>query len=104
LIRDSWYIGSLVFFFEHAFNDQIQYLALIDVAKRNTTTSYKKTIPLVELRGENTHTYAVCRFEDIVASVGLVRSSVTNAKEFKVISHHIFKENLDKNAGVLSRL
>jgi hypothetical protein len=79
-------------------------LALVDLAKKNATTKYDKTIALVELHSSGAHSYAVCRFEDIVASVGLVRSSESNEKEFKIISHHIFKQDLEQNAGILSRL
>ncbi len=77
---------------------------LVDVARSNSTTDYDKSIPMVELNHENAHAYAVCRFEDIVASVGLVRCSSSNSRKYKVISHHIFKHELHSSAGALNRL
>jgi hypothetical protein len=103
-IRDNWFVGSIVFFFEHEFNSRAQYLVLVDVARRNSTSDYDKTIPVIELNNKNVHAYAVCRFEDIVASVGLVRCSSSNNRKYKVISHHIFKQELHSSAGTLSRL
>lgn len=82
----------------------MQYLVLVDVAKTNGTTDYDKTIPMVELNKVDIHTYAVCRFEDITANVGLVRCSTVNERKYKVISHHIFKKQLDNSSGALSRL
>jgi hypothetical protein len=104
LFTTTSFVGSIVFFFEQQFNNEVQYLVLVDVARKNGTTDYDKTIPLVELNQNNIHSYAVCRFEDITASVGLVRCSATNERKYKVISHHIFKDNLHESAGALSRL
>jgi hypothetical protein len=59
---------------------------------------------MIELDNKNVHAYAVCRFENIVASDGLVQYSSNNNGKYKVISHHIFKQELHSSAGTLSRL
>lgn len=65
--------------------------------------NYDRLMPKVTLRRSGQHKYVICRFEDLVCSVGLVR--YTRAENnYKVISHHIFKELLDLKMGNASNL
>ena len=71
---------------------------LLDVAEAHGVVEYDKFMPKVVLRRPGHHKYVVCRFEDIVCNVGLVRFNKSE-RHYKVISHHIFKELLDSKMG-----
>lgn len=74
------------------------FLVLVDVAEEHGVVPYDKFMPLIKLHSNNRHKYVVCRFEDIVCNVGLVKCKKDGHK-YKVISQHIFKELLETKMG-----
>src|ERR1051325_10095829 len=94
-IIKCWYIGSMVFFFEHIIDGAAQFLILVELAKVNAVAKHDNFIPVVELFNSEYKSYAVIRFEDIICSVGLLKTDKANT--FSVISRHIFKESLSTN-------
>ena len=78
-------------------------MALVELANKNEVSKIDKTMPVVQYKiGSSKNKYCVVRLEDILCSVGLVKAKGKNW--FSVISHHIFKEPLDKNAGSMSNI
>lgn len=102
-VINQLYVGSIVFFFETSFEGVNDFVVLIDVAETQGVVKYDKYMPKVALRRPGLHKYVVCRFDDIVCNVGLVRFNQTDNR-YKVISHHIFKERLDSKMGNPSNL
>lgn len=99
----NWYVGSIVFFFEHTVDEQSRFLLLVALAEENMVVVDDVTMPKVKLYGEDgLQKYAVIRFEDIVCSVSLVKTKWT--RTFHVISKHIFKQNMELTAGSVSNL
>ena len=70
----------------------------MDVVEGQGVVEYDRFMPKVTLRGAGQHKYVVCRLEDIVCNVGLVRFSEAE-RNYKVISKHIFKEPLNLKMG-----
>lgn len=68
------------------------------MAENHDVVSYDRYMPKVTLRREGHHKYVVCRFEDVICNVGLVKCGQAD-NQFKVISQHIFKELLDAKMG-----
>ena len=87
------YVGAITFFFEYIVDGVKCFLVLIDVAKEHGVVSYDKYTPEIKLRPEGQHKFVVCRFEDIICNVGLLKCK-KNTNKYKVISHHIFKQML----------
>ncbi|KAG2191063.1 hypothetical protein INT47_012048, partial [Mucor saturninus] len=102
-LTSQLYIGSITFFFETTFDDVNDFLVLIDVAESHGVVDYDRLMPKVVLGRPGQHRYVVCRFNDIVCNVGLVRYTMAE-NHYKVISHHIFKELLYSKMGNASNL
>lgn len=49
-LQINWYIGSIVFFFQHSFDCTTQFLVLIDVASKHDVAKYDHSLPIVELQ------------------------------------------------------
>ena len=79
------------------------FLVLINVAESHGVVQYDKFMPTVVLRSSGQHKYVICRLEDILCNVGLVRYD-QNDRHYKVISHHVFTELLDLKMGDASNL
>ena len=92
------YVGAITFFFEALVQGIKKFLVLIDVAEVHDVVEYDRFMAKIALRRPGQHKYVICRFEDIVCSVGLVRYCQAE-RNYKVISHHIFKEPLTSKIG-----
>lgn len=73
------------------------------MAESHGVVDYDRLMPKVVLRRPGQHKYVVCRFNDIVCNVGLVRYTMAE-NHYKVISHHVFKELLYSKMGNASNL
>jgi hypothetical protein len=98
IISRSWYVGSVVLFFEHKLGDESRFLVLVDLAEQNSVSDIDTARPMVKLFcTEANRRLAVVRFEDIICNVGLVKT--TTDRCYSVISHHIFKESLSGSSS-----
>ena len=97
LVR-HYYVGAIVFFFEVYVYGARVFLVMVDTAESNGVADEDDTIPTCVLRYPGQHKFVVCRFEEIVCNVGLVRYN-QNGRQFKVVSHHLFTESLSSKMG-----
>jgi hypothetical protein len=101
--RLCWFVGSVVFFFEHSFRGRKYFLAFINVMKEHKTADHDKSIPFVvksipvqRLNAEGSMTtvtdnkYAVVSVSDIDYQVGLIKS-MDNDYSFQIVApYHVF--------------
>lgn len=100
---DNWYVGSILFFVEHHVQQEVFFLALVEMASSNSVSNIDKTIPITKYTHDTqTNKYCLIRLEDIVCKVGLLRT--VGSSSFSVISQHIFKEDLNNTAGYISNV
>ncbi|KAG1494880.1 hypothetical protein G6F46_007892 [Rhizopus delemar] len=80
-LRKCWFIGEVYTYFQHTYDDQVRFLAAVDVMKNHKLDQFN--IPMVEKDVERKH-FAVLDVADILECVGLLQYSATKNK-FKVI-------------------
>lgn len=96
-LTTKWFIGEIIFFFDHQFQGNRQFLVLVKVAEGYDVATYDKTLPVVTMN-RNHQKLAVCRLDEIDCTMGLVKCN-TNGTKFKVVSHRIFKISLQTSKG-----
>lgn len=100
---ENWYVGSIVFFFEHTNNGVTRVLLLVSLAEENLVAPYDSRIPRVKLFDEDENkSYAVIRVDDVRCSVSCVKTGLI--RTYNVISRHIFKKSLASSAGSISNV
>lgn len=103
----GWYVGAVLFFFKHEYQDQSQFLAFVEVMKMNEVSKHSKSIPVVlKARSEEVRKFAVISVDDdIVHQVGLVKTVGSDYK-FSVIvpNDHFDGDMLSNTCGLLANL
>ena len=94
-----------MFFFSHC-NSSVEYdsqfLVLVEVMKKHTSTTYDQTIPLVTINNPSqAPRYVVISLNDIKHQVGLVQSADKSLDYMVVAPYYIFKDNIKETAGKL---
>lgn len=81
-------------------------MALVELAKENSTSKLDKSIPKVKFNANSSNNssnkYCVVKLEDIFCSVGLLKTAVKDW--YSVISHHVFIKDLSLTAGSISAI
>lgn len=118
-MKKCWFVGSVVFFFEHQYSEnEVSFLALVEVMKNNTVSSYDPTIPVVTMNKTKEQQlldnptgvlidpkFAVINISDIIYQVGLIQSHTTSEQIHSVIApYYVFNENLNTSAGEIRNL
>ncbi|CEP16962.1 hypothetical protein [Parasitella parasitica] len=97
-----WFVGTILFFFEHTFQGEVHFLAFVEVMKRHATAEHDKSIPVVyknqsriqQLAMGNERPidseYAVIKVDDILLQVGLVQSLDDELKFSVIGNYHVF--------------
>jgi hypothetical protein len=116
-LKECWFVGSVVFFFEHVQGETVHFLALVEVMKNHSVASYDKSLPVVKMnktieqqeredpnRNVIMPKYAVINVEDITDQVGLIQSP-GYPTEFKVITpYKVFNFDMSHSAGKICNL
>jgi hypothetical protein len=115
-VTSCWFVGSILFFFEHQYNSNTYFLAFVEVMKQHRTAAHDRSIPFVRMNkpisqqlaaGANPiidPKYAVIAVDDITLQVGLVQS-LANELDFSVIgNYHAFDQDMSRNAGNIVHL
>ncbi|KAI8635741.1 hypothetical protein BD408DRAFT_407680 [Parasitella parasitica] len=111
-----WFVGTILFFFEHTFQGERYFLAFVEVMKRHTVASHDKSIPVVYMNQSRLQQlaignervieskYAVTKIVDILLQVGLVQSLEDELKFSVIGSYHVFEQDMFVNAGNIAVL
>lgn len=79
-----WYVGRVLFYCSHYYNDEVHFLAVIETMKHHKLDDLGIPTVTENTLGEAHTKIAVCDIRDIVKCVGLVQYS-NNVHKFKVI-------------------
>lgn len=83
--------------------EEVYFLALVELAAENSVSTVDKTIPVAKFnKNSRQNKYCIIRLEDIVCSIGLLKT--LNSSALSIITHHIFKTDLSLTAGSVSNL
>ncbi|CEP15408.1 hypothetical protein [Parasitella parasitica] len=115
-VMSCWYVGSILFFFEHEYNHTTYFLAFVEVMKQHRAAAHDRSIPFVRMNrpldeqiaaGANPvigPKYIVIAVDDITLQVGLVQS-MSNELDFSVVgNYHTFDQDMSRNAGSIVNL
>ena len=119
-MKECWFVGAVVFYFQHRYNNDVHFLALVEVMKDHNASADDKTIPIVKMNRSLEQQqrdnpgqrpvqpkYAVINVEDIVHQVGLIQSVKAKRSDtvFKVIApYYVFKDDMKSTAGNIGNL
>ncbi|EIE92392.1 hypothetical protein RO3G_17263 [Rhizopus delemar RA 99-880] len=101
-LRKCWFVGEVYTYFQHTYDDQVRFLAVVDVMKNHKLDQFN--IPMAEKDVEHKH-FAVLDVADILECVGLLQYSATKNK-FKVICPYMRYDDKvgGRHDGMLSDL
>lgn len=111
-----WFVGTVLFFFEHRYLDTVEFLAFVEVMKVHTTAIHDKSIPVIYMNQSREQQlaagservidskYAVIKLDDILLQVGLVQS-IGEDQKFSVIgNYHVFQQDMSLDCGDIRHL
>ena len=116
-VKECWFVGAVTFYFQHQYNEDTHFLALVEVMKEHQAANYDKTTPVVKMNEPVEQQskekpdqrpippkYAVINVEDIIYQVGLIKSPHSDTV-FKVIAPYlIFRRDMRSTAGHIKNL
>ncbi|CEP16243.1 hypothetical protein [Parasitella parasitica] len=106
-----WFVGTILFLFEHTFQGEVYFLAFVEVMIRHATAEHDKSIPVVyknqsrilQLALGNERPidskYAVIKVDDILLQVGLVQSLDDELKFSVIGNYHVFEQDMSLDAA-----
>lgn len=111
-----WFVGTVLFFFEHTRYGEKHFLAFVEVMKVHRTATHDKSIPVVYMNRPRSlqlvstnerlvdSKYAVIKVDDITLQVGLVQSLDDDLKFSVIGNYHVFAQDMSIDSGSIIHL